>query len=248
MPGTVKPTGRGASAPNRPTGKRGSAKKVTKKKVSAGPKSKRKYIRNLHHGAGGARLGLADGSELQLAPRGQVGDMVLIGEEQQEDPLYQRNKDFLFEELTVEQGLEVIDKQSINAQAFRSSPLEHITNENGEAYTRPVNVTQTFESQGQVVGAIAPAGEGISSQNTGNIQRQTQEAVAQMGQPPTVQNVMGPQQIAVPGSAFNPDIMPAGLSTQQAEQFLQTPREHRAQLVEVWANEATENLVNQLRG
>jgi len=248
MPGTVKPTGRGASAPNRPTGKKGSAKKATKKKASPGPKNTRKYIRNLHHGAGGARLGLADGSELQLAPRGQVGDLILVGEDQQQDPLYQRNKDFLFEELTVEQGLEVIDKQNINAQAFRSSPLEHITNENGEAYTRPVNVTQTYESQGQVVGAISPAGSGVSSQNTGNIERQTQAAIAQMGQPPTTQDVMGPQQIAVPGSQFNPDIMPSGLTTKQAEQFLQTPREHRAQLVEIWATEATENLVNRLRG
>lgn len=248
MPGTVKPTGRGASAPNKPTGKRGSAKKASKKKASPGPKNKRKYIRNLHHGAGGARLGLADGSEIQLAPRGQVGDLVLIGEEQQEDPLYQRNKDFLFEELTVEQGLEVIDKQNINAQTHRVSPLEHITNENGEHYSNPVNVTQTYESQGQVVGAISPAASGQPSQNTGNIERQTQAAVAQMGQPPTMNEVMGPQLVAVPGSQFNPDIMPSGLTTQQAEQFLQTPREHRRQLVEAWANEQTENLVNNLRG
>ena len=230
MPKSVKPAGRGASAPNKPAAKKRSAKKASKPKPS-GPKANRKYIRNLHGGAGGARLGLADGSEIQLAPRGQVGDLVIVSEDAQQDPLYQRNKDFLFEELSIEDGLEVIDKQNTNAQVHRSSPLEHITNEKGEAYVNPVQITESYENQGQVVGQVAQAAEGVSSQNTGNIARQNEVAVAQMGQPPTVSNVMGPQQVTVPGSQFNPDVMPSGLTTQQAEQFLQTPREQRQGLV-----------------
>jgi hypothetical protein len=211
-PKKVKPAGRAAPAPQSSTPK--TAKKAPKKASAASKKApKTSYIRNLHNAAGGSRIDLTDGRRIHLEPRGQVGDVLLVSDDDRDDPVYQRNLGILYEELTREQGLEVVDKQNTNAQAPRPGVMDHMTNEKGEKYvqTQPT-ITATYESQGQVVGQISPAAEGQHVTHTGNIER-----------------AMGPEEVQVPGSrsVFDPDIVPAGLSVEQAQAYIATPREQR---------------------
>lgn len=240
MPKTVKTRGRvAAPAPNKPAKKKASS---SKKKTAASTRAstpKTNYIRNLHNGAGGIRIDLTDGARLLVAPRGQVGDVLLVNEDQRNDPAYQRNKDLLFEELTLAEGEEVIEKQNINAQSSRSTVMDFLTNEKGEKYAQMhATVEPTFESQGQVVGHVSPASEGTSVRDGGNINRE-----------PIVQSGLGPQQVEVPGStavAFNPDRMPEGLTVDQAKLFIETPREERQELLQRFAQENAEQYRNNL--
>lgn len=228
-PKTVKPNGKGASAPVTPRPPKKTAKTASKPAVVNKEGLKTHYIRNLHNGAGGARMLLSDGTKIELAPRGWDSDCALVNEEIASDPLYQRNIGLLFEELTHEQGLEVLKKQHTNAQAPRKTTLEHMTNAKGEPYAPgAVQVEIPFEQQGKVVGHVSPAVEGHSHQDGGNLTR----------------NVLGPQEVSRPGSRpvdtgpFNPDVMPSGLTMEQAQEYLNAPPELREGLIIQWQEEA----------
>lgn len=215
-PKTVKPNGRGASAPQAATPKKKPAKKkAAKKRPAASTSSNISYIRNLHGAAGGARLDLSDDTRIQLEPRGQIGDTAIVSEEHRTDPLYQRNIGYLFEELTEEQGRDVIGKQGINAQSSRQSVMQHLTNERGEKYKGDVQVEASLEEQSIKVADIS---DGPATRYTDGHQDTITRSI-----------VEPPQQVQVPGSRPVPgsNLMPEGLTEEQTVAYLQTPTEQR---------------------
>lgn len=217
-PQKVTPNGRGASAPKKPSGRK-QPKKTAKKR--AAPTENGFYIRSIRNAAGGSRMTLLDGTSIELKPRGQVGDTFRVEDEIRHDPYYLANLGLLFEELSLEDGTEVISKQGTNAIAPRPSTMEGLTNEKGESYpagSRPV-IEQPFEQQGFVAGHVSTGGEGVHHREIGNIQRQAAQ----------VSEVVGPPQVQVPGSQPVPGAMqmPDGLTETQALEYLQTPIEQR---------------------
>lgn len=240
-PKSVKPNGRGAAAPKAPKKAATKAKKpAAKKKAQASPKSH--YIRNLHNGAGGARVDLDD-TRINLRPRGERGDMMIVTEEMTNDPMYQHNIGIIFEEISLEKGKEIISKQQINQQSGPTT-MDYITNEKGEKYAQvKATITPSYEAQGVTVAEISPGSDGKNTTNNKDITRAVQ---------PTdhFASPLGPEQVEVPGStqvAFNPDVMPQGLSMEQAQLFMQTPREQRHLLIQQFQGEAAETYREQLQ-
>lgn len=189
-PKKVTPRGKAAKPPvNKP--------KTAAKKPARKPRAKkteevqeRRFIRNLTGAAGGVRLVFE--SQYKLEPRGFVGDMVQVYEDDWLSPNYTTDLGILFEELTVEQAKEVLTKQSTNAQAPRQDALmDVLRNERGEKYTQAdPTIEQPFERQGQVVATVEDGPEGrFTTGYQGKITRTSAEA---------------PQQVPVPGSAQNP--------------------------------------------
>src|SRR5207245_1372648 len=89
------------------------------------------------------------------------------------------------------------------------------------------------------VARIDPGSDGRNTTGNVDISRTVQPQdffSAQPSQP------LGPEQVQVPGSVpvFNPDIVPQGISIEQAEAFIQTPREQRLALIEHWHRQAME--------
>lgn len=229
-PKSVKGQGRVTAKPAaspKPKPKKKAAKKA---KAPAVNSSSVHYIRNLHHGAGGARFDLSVVDvRIHLEPRGQRGDMRLVTEEMISDPVYQHNLGILFEEVPIEEGTEILRKQAINQQQGPST-YDLLTNEYGQKYdpnTR-ATVTAPFEQQGQVVARLSPGADGRNTSGNVDITRQVQ--------PQEFFGNNAPQQQPV----FNPDIVPQGISIEQAELFIQTPREERLALVESWIRQNAE--------
>lgn len=221
-PKSVKGQGRVTAKPA-PTPK-SAPKKPAKKKAAkpAGETTSVTYIRNLHSGAGGARFDLSVvDTRIHLEPRGRRGDMRLVTEEMQTDPIYQMNLGILFEEIPITEGQEIIRKQAINQQQGTST-FDLLTNEYGAKYTQSrASVTAPFEQHGVVVGNVSTAQSGRGSRETGNIDRQV-----------TPQDFFSEQQQVQP--QFDPDVVPAGISVEQAQVFIETPREDRLALVQEW--------------
>lgn len=210
-PKKVTPAGRAAPAP-----KATPAKQSAKKKASTSQKktatSTSRYIRNLRYAAGGVRIDLAD-RRIHLEPRGQVGDLAAISKDDREDPIYQRNLGTLFEEISKVEADSVIQKQNTNAQGPRQGTMDILRDEHGKAYPNPVKIEKSFEEQGAVVGQVSVAKEGVSANNTGNIERSGLE----------------PAEVQVPGSRpAVSNAMPEGLTEPQAIEYLNTPPEQRA--------------------
>lgn len=215
---TAKPAATPKSAPKKKAAKKAPAPATSSTSVH--------YIRNLHSGAGGARFDLTE-RRIHLEPRGRRGDMYLVTEEMMNDPIYQHNLGILFEEIPIDVGQDIIRKQSINQQNGPST-FDLLTNEYGAKYTQTrASMTAPFEQQGQVVGHVSTGGSGVGSRETGNIQRQVQ-----------AQDFFTEQQQIQP--EFNPDIVPAGISVEQAQVFIETPREDRLALVQEWFTQQAE--------
>lgn len=248
-PKAVKAQGRGAKAPQvKPTPKKKASKKA-KAPVTAQSASTH-YIRNLHSGAGGARIDLSSDTRIHLEPRGRRGDMRLVTEEMVQDPMYQHNLGVIFEEIPIEVGKDIINKQQTNQQNGPST-MDLLTNEYGAKYTQTrATVEPSFESQGVTVASIDPGANGRNTTQNVDINRTVQPTDHFAGPQAQPSQPLGPQQVQVPGSqpVFNPDVLPNGISIEQAEVFIATPREHRLQLVETWRQQAmeAENYRNQL--
>lgn len=231
MPKSVKPNGRGAKPPAKPKPAKKAAKRKTSKKAAAKPTPKTSvFIRNLHNGAGGVRLDLdVDDRRIYLAPRGQIGDLLQVSDEIRDDPVYQRNLDLLFEELSYEAGVEALRKQNINAQSYRGpNPMDFITNEKGEKYVQKrATIEPSNEEAAITVGRIEESGDG-------RFQSVSRVAPSE---------VTGPKEVQVPGSrpVFDPNVMPAGLTTEQAALYLETPPEKRLELLQFFQKEAEQN-------
>lgn len=219
-PKKVTPRGRAASPPEAPLPAPKPKKKTAAKKrqTRAKPTSTTRYIRAIYSPAGGTRITLSDDRRIQLAPRGQVGDIAIVSEEDREDVLYQRNFGHTFEEISAAEAKDILSKQNTNQQAPREfGIMDELRNAKGEPYAQAKPTIEIpFEQQGQVVAHIsdAPAGR-FTDGHQERIERAPGAA---------------PQQVAVPGSVQNPTggQMPAGLSEAQAAEYLGLPREQRA--------------------
>lgn len=236
-PKSVKGQGRvTAPAPSTPKPARKTASKKKAKAPATDSKSVH-YIRNLHGGAGGARFDLSVvDTRIHLEPRGRRGDMRLVTEEMTVDPVYQMNLGVLFEEVPILEGQEIIRKQTINQQNGPST-FDLLTNEYGEKYVQTrASVTAPFEQQGQVVARMVPGADGRNTTGNVDFERSAKPTDFFGGRQ------LGPQAVEVPGSTpvFNPDVMPQGLSVEQGQVFIETPREQRQQLVEQWRIAALE--------
>lgn len=245
-PKTVTPVGRGKH--KAPQTKKQTAKKTASKKKAKAPATvtaTTHYIRNLHSGAGGARVDLSSDQRIQLEPRGRRGDMKLVTEEMVNDPMYQHNLGVIFEEIPLALGKEIIAKQQINSNDGPTT-MEMLTNSQGEKYAQTrASVELPFEQQGVVVASIDPAGDGKNTEGNVDITRAIQPTDHFSGpqaMPPMQQPQLGPQYAQVPGSVpvFNPDVVPPGLSVEQAQLFIETARDQRLQLVEAWRQQAME--------
>lgn len=242
-PKSVKPNGRGAKAPqSKSTRKTASKKKAKTAPATSSPSTH--YIRNLHSGAGGARIDLqTSDTRINLEPRGRRGDLRLVNEEIINDPMYQHNLGVIFEEVSLEEGKEIIAKQSINQQEG-NSVWDVLTNEKGEKYdpnTR-ATITAPFEQQGVTVANLSPGANGKATEGNVDITRAVQPTDHFSGPQGDPNQGLGPQQVQVPGSqpVFNPDVLPAGLSVEQAQLYIETPREQRQRLFEEWQRQALE--------
>jgi hypothetical protein len=243
-PKPVTPHGKGAKAPSSAPKKTASKKKKAKKPAAQSNSASTHYIRNLHSGAGGARIDLqTTDTRIQLEPRGRRGDMRLVTEEIANDPMYQHNLGVIFEEVPIEVGREIIAKQQTNQQQ-EPSTMDLLRNSKGEKYIQTrANVEIPFEQQGVTVAQVSQGQDGRYTEGNVNINRSVQPTDHFSGQQPQVQQALGPQQVAVPGSqpVFDPDVVPAGLSVEQAQVFIETPREQRLALVEHWRQQAMED-------
>jgi hypothetical protein len=210
MPEKLNPQGRAAPAPKktpRATKKKSSSKKKQQPKKTASPASKIRYARNLHGAAGGIRVLLMNDTEIKLAPRGQVGDLMPVSEEDRYDPHYVANYGVLFEEISSAEAKAVVSKQNTNAQAPRQSTMDQLTNQKGEKYEQAApTVEQSYEDQGMTVAEIQKAGDGrFTEQNT--------QLVRSPGAAPEQQNV--------PGSPGNPvPNIPADVPPEQVADWL----------------------------
>lgn len=244
-PKSVKGHGRVTAKP--PGAKKQTTKKsASKKKAKPAATSDNRalhYIRNLHSGAGGSRVDLAvHDIRIHLEPRGRRGDMKMVTEEMVQDPAYQHNLGVIFEEIPIDIGQEIIRKQAINQQTGPST-MDMLTNEYGEKYTQQrATVMPSFEDQGVTVASLTPGADGRNTTGNIDVSRTVQPTTHFGGPQATPSQPLGPQQVQVPGSqpVFNPDVLPAGLSVEQAQQFIETPREERLALVELWRRHAME--------
>jgi hypothetical protein len=191
MPDKLTPRGQAASPPKKAPRKT-TKKKTTRKKSSksAPSSSTTRYVRNLHGAAGGIRVLLQNETQIKLAPRGQVGDLMPVTEEDRMDANYIANYGVLFEEISQPEARKVVEKQNTNAQAPRPTTMDQLTNEKGEPYQQSEpTIDKAFEEQGVTVAEVQKAGDGrFTEQNT--------QLVRPAGAPP--------QQQDVPGSVGNP--------------------------------------------
>lgn len=240
-PKAVTPHGRGAKAPQvKPTPKKKASKKA--KAPATSQSASTHYIRNLHSGAGGARIDLMNDMRIHLEPRGRRGDMRLVTEDMVQDPMYQHNLGVIFEEIPIMLGKEIISKQQTNQQNGPST-MDLLTNEYGKKYTQTrATIEPSYESQGVTVASINPGADGRNTTQNVDISRMVQPTDHFSGPQAQPPQPLGPQQVQVPGSqpVFDPDIVPAGLSVEQAQVFIETPREQRLQLVEAWRQQTME--------
>lgn len=219
--------------------------KAASKRSTTAPSSSQSlhYIRNLHHGAGGARFDLSlNDIRIDLRPRGERGDMRLVTQEMIDDPMYQHNKGIIFEEISIDDGQEIIRKQQINQQSGPDT-FDLLTNEYGQKYKQVrATVTAPFEQQGTVVANIAPGADGKNTTGNVDISRAVTPADFFGNGQAQGSQALGPQQVEVPGSTpvFNPDVVPPGLSVEQAQVFIETDRDQRQQLVEFWVRQTQE--------
>lgn len=188
-PKKVTPRGKAAKPP---TQKKPPAKKAAKKttRSRSASTSKKVFIRSLVGAAGGVRLSFDE--DYKLTPRGQIGDIVQVTEDDRLTPSYQADLNVLFHEISEEEAREAISKQATNAQAPRQPALmDIIKNERGESYAQAEpQVEVPFEQQGEVVATISDGPDGrFTDGYQGTITRSGGEA---------------PQQVAAPGSVQNP--------------------------------------------
>lgn len=242
-PKAVTPHGRGAKAPQSLPTKKTASKKKAKKAPATVQSAATHYIRNLYSGAGGARVDLTNDIRIQLEPRGRRGDMKLVTEDMVNDPMYQHNLGILFEEVPIDIGKDIIAKQQINLQNDGPTTMELLTNSKGEKYTQvKATLEPSWESQGITVATVDQSGDGRFTEGNVDINRAVQPTTHFAGPQVQPSQPLGPQQVQVPGSqpVFNPDVLPAGISVEQAQVFIETPREQRLQLVEYWRQQAME--------
>lgn len=154
------------------------------------------YARNLHHIS--ARVPLDTGREINLAPRGQRGDLVPVNREEQEDAKLLGNVGLVIELITPAEAEEVMSKQTIHQQVPHPT-LDQLRDELGRPYKRVVT-EEPFEQQGKVVARIEEEGSQRSQESRKAIIRDSSpEIVSVPGSPGTLPDIpqdVAPEQVA----------------------------------------------------
>lgn len=206
MPGRLTPRGEAAPpvSPNIASAsipKKSVKKRTTTKKVS-GPGVA--YVYNLR--AIECRFTLTTDREIRLQPRGQRGDLDVVNEDEQFDPIFLANNKILFEVIEPEEAHKIIAKQQVNDSLQGRPIFDQLLNEYGKSYEQK---DIRIQSQTSIpVGTISPAG------NTAH----TEQNVA-IGR-------VGPQITEVPGSPGHPATefmlgdVPGEISPEDYHEFL----------------------------
>lgn len=131
-------------------------------------RTQKKFYRNLREIPVGFRLKESD-RRVDLAPRGQRGDIVAIAKDDKNDPIFIGNEGLIFEVISQEEANIVIEKQQTNVQKeSRHSALDTIRNERGEAYDDgAVRIASEAEAQGKGVAPLDEEGNLIIDRNVG---------------------------------------------------------------------------------
>lgn len=119
----------------------------------AARKTTQKYARNLQRVPLGIRLDT--GRRLELKPRGERGDLLLISKDEEQDPKLMGNVDLsVIEIISAAEAKTVTDKQLTNSRQAIHPAMAAMRNEMGDPYQSPPVVETVFEEQGTVVGQI----------------------------------------------------------------------------------------------
>ena len=168
----AEPAGAKAISPRKTATK---AKPVSKKSSSA-----TKHVRNLL--GVNVRLTFDTGRRVELAPRGQRGDMTAVSKEEMDDPIFLNNLASLYEVITNTEAAKIREKQLTNASTYNSPrPEELIKSERGE----------DIEFTG-----MEPSNEEISIPVGTLVEKETRYTKG-----PEVTRSVSPQRANVPGSA-----------------------------------------------
>lgn len=127
-------------------------KKSAEPKTASKParrRSTQKYVRNLYATPLGLRL--ADGTRIELRPRGQRGDIAAITKAQEKDAKLLLNVAVTVEVISEAEARKIVEGQATNQQAFHPA-LQTIRNELGEEYEQTdVRVEEDPQQQGETV-------------------------------------------------------------------------------------------------
>lgn len=167
----------GPAIPKRPV-----AKKTGYTPISDKPGVK--YVRNIRGIQ--CRFTLQDGKgrRIELAPRGQRGDIDIVNKEDQEDPIYIMNLDLLFEEITPTQAKEIISNQQTNSKRDSHPIFDQLTNAQGKKYEQShATIEQSIEAQAITVAKIKEAGDGRNTQGNTEVVRSGPEMTQVPGSP-----------------------------------------------------------------
>jgi len=130
-------------------------KKTTTKKTTRRKPAKKTWMRNLRHTHVSIRL---DDRKIELAPRGQRGDIAPIKKDEAEHEIFLQNQGTLFETLTTAEAKEVVEQQHENVQQRPHPALATIRNEYGEEYERVTTEPEFNREQGKTVAPLDEEG------------------------------------------------------------------------------------------
>lgn len=190
------------------------AKQAIKK--AAPRRTQQKHYRNIRYTPANFRLKEL-GRRVELAPRGQRGDIVPIKKGEQGDPDFIANKDLIFEVITDEEAKEVIAKQSTNQQGGRQRhpSLDILRSETGKEYADDAIKldSSTNEDKGRVVAYTREVAEGV-----GDV---------------IIDRDVGIRRAEVPGSAdYNLPNVPDSVSPEEQAAYLADAKAKQAESVE----------------
>jgi hypothetical protein len=134
------------------TQKKATAKKAAPKKAAPKRKQQTKHIRNLRN----VHVSLhAKGRRIELAPRGQRGDIVTLERGDQSDQKFMGDQGVLFELITKADADKAVEKQATNMTQARHPALDIIRNSQGDEYgENAVRLEEESEAQGKVVAEL----------------------------------------------------------------------------------------------
>lgn len=138
-------------------------KKTTAAKKTAPRRTAQKHYRNLRYTPVGIRLKESD-RRLELAPRGQRGDIAPVKKSESSDPDYIANKDILFEIISDEEATLILEKQATNQQTPTQHPaLREIRNELGDEYEDDSVKITVEEDNSKTVAHLDEVAEGVGN-------------------------------------------------------------------------------------
>lgn len=149
-------------------------KPAAKKTVTSG-----KHIRNAL--GVDVRLTFDSGRRIELAPRGQRGDMVAVSKEELDDPIFLNNLGSLYEVITNAEAAKVREKQLTNASTYNS--------------VRPEEIIKSEHGKDIDFAGMEPSNEEISIPVGSLVEKETRYTKGV-----EVSREIGPERVNVPGS------------------------------------------------